>query len=256
MYKIIFNILLLFFLVSCDKKHLPRINATNISIKAQEIYQTGVENFQNKQYKNAILNFESVKSIYPYSLFAENSILKLIEIYEIKKKYDDAIIAIEELITIYRLNQNIEELRYKHAILNYKNLQKQLRDQKFIVKTANIFEVFSEEYPHSKHIDEIKEKISIINGRLVYREMEIGYFYEIQRNFIASLKRYLIAYSFSKNNKYRAEILYRIYYCYWMVGLEDEGKKYFQELEVNFKETRWYENAKMIEQIKIQNSKL
>ena len=41
-----------------------------------------------------------------------------------------------------------------------------------------------------------------------------------------------------------------------MVGLEDEGKKYFQELEVNFKETRWYENAKMIEQIKIQNSKL
>ena len=250
MHKIIFKILLLFFLVSCDKKHLPRINTTNISTTAQEIYQTGVENLKNKSYKQAILNFESVKSIYPYSSFAENSLLRLIEIYEIKKKYDDAIIAIEELITIYGLNQNIEELRYKHAILNYKNLQKQLRDQKFIMKTAEIFEAFAEEYPHSKYINDIKEKISIINGRLVYREMEIGYFYEIQRNYISSLKRYLIAYHFSKNNKYRAEILYRIYYCYWMIDLKSEGEKYLKELEANFKETKWYENVGIIENIR------
>ena len=209
-----------------------------------------MENLKNKSYKQAILNFESVKSIYPYSSFAENSLLRLIEIYEIKKKYDDAIIAIEELITIYGLNQNIEELRYKHAILNYKNLQKQLRDQKFIMKTAEIFEAFAEEYPHSKYINDIKEKISIINGRLVYREMEIGYFYEIQRNYISSLKRYLIAYHFSKNNKYRAEILYRIYYCYWMIDLKSEGEKYLKELEANFKETKWYENVGIIENIR------
>ncbi len=250
MHKLAIQVLFLLFLVGCDKKHLARIKSTDIPTTANDIHQSGIRNLERKHYKQAIINFESVKSIYPYSSIAEDSLIKLVDIHEIKKEYDDAITAIEELISVYGINQNVEELRYRHAILNYKNLQKQLRDQKLIIKTAQILEVFEEEFPNSQHMEDIKEKITIINGRLVYRELEIGYFYEIQRNYIASLKRYLIANHFSKNNKYRAEILYRIYYCYWMMGLDSEGMKYRNELEEKFKDTKWYKSAQMIDEIK------
>jgi outer membrane protein assembly factor BamD len=221
-------------------------NLSNVSIDSNNLYNEGLKNLENKNYKKAIENFESVKSIYPYSTIAKKSIEKLIEADVRKKQYDDAILNLEELMSIYRENIKYEDLRYQHATLYYIKLQKQLRDQKLISKTADVFSEFIQDFPNSKHSSEMREKLSVLNGRLIYREMEIGYFYEIQRNFLASLKRYLIAYHFSKNNNYRDEILYRIYYCYWIIGLNEEGIKYLNELNKEFPNSRWTGEAKKI----------
>jgi outer membrane protein assembly factor BamD len=242
-------LLIIFFLTGCATQKTKNLKEGSSNINAEAIYQEAANHYQSKNYKIAKQKFESVKSIYPYSSLAESSIEKLIKINEEDGKYDEAILNIEELLTNYGANIDIEEFRYKHSIVYYLKLQKQLRDQSLMDKTSVIMSAFLEDFPNSKHIDEIKEKLSIVNGRLVYREMEIGYFYEIQRNFLASLKRYLIAYHFSKNNSYRDEILYRISYCYWMIGLKEEGQKYYDELELEFPKSELLKLARKIYQL-------
>lgn len=239
-------LIFIFSLSGCASQKMRNLKIEEQNINADVIYQEAVNCYQNKNYKIAKQKFESIKSIYPYSSLAESSIEKLIKINEEDGKYDEAILNIEELLTNYQTNIDIEEFRYKHTALHYLKLQKQLRDQSLMDKTSVIMSAFLEDFPSSKHIDEIKEKLSIVNGRLVYREMEIGYFYEVQRNFLASLKRYLIAYHFSKNNSYRDEILYRIVYCYWMIGLKSEGQKYYDELIVEFPKS---ELSKLVKKI-------
>ena len=245
--KSFFTTLILCILLSgCSTLTNKSSKEENTSIKPQDIYQKGNEYYSAKNYKKSIETFESVKSIYPYSLLAKESLEKLIEIDEIRDKYDDAILNTEELMSYYGEDVDLEKFRYKHAALHYTKLQKQLRDQSLIRKTGEILSEFINDFPNSQHIKEIKSKLSVVNGRLVYREMEIGYFYEIQRNFLTALKRYLIAYHFSKNNHYRDEILYRIYYCYSMVGLKNEGIKYFNELKHEFPSSKWYHEASFV----------
>ncbi len=239
-----FIIILLFvFLVGCDS--IRNTNRTSLDYKKSEseLYNQGYQKFKKKRYKEAVVDFEAVKSLYPYSNLAQKSILHLIDIYDHEKKYDDALILLDELMEEYDKYSHDEEIHYRYAIIFYKNIQNQLRNQDLIIKSGKIFTAFLQNFPRSVHYGEVEEKLSIINGRMIYKEMEVGYFYEKNRNFVSALKRYMNAYQYGGNNKYFAELLYRIYYCYSMIKMDGEGEFYFQKLKKDFSETKWYSFA-------------
>jgi outer membrane protein assembly factor BamD (BamD/ComL family) len=78
-------------------------------------------------------------------------------------------------------------------------------------------------------------KLDTANGKLIFREIEIGNFYEKKWNFIAALKRYLNANEVSKKNIYTSEILYRIFYCYVNLGLHSDANIYYQILQNEYR---------------------
>lgn len=148
----------------------------------------------------------------------------------------------EDLINEYPGYLYNEELNYDYVMTFYKSVEKQLRDNELIIKVRGMLLKFLMSFPNSKYYADIEKEIVKINDMLIYREIEVGYFYEVQRNFVAALKRYLIAYQYESsgiinNSMYSAELLYRIYYCYYMIGLKHEGQKYLDLLNDRFKNT-------------------
>ena len=247
--KKIIALFFIFLFVGCNANTSKKEN-NYIEKSESELYRIGLEQYNRKNYKHAIKEFTSLRSIYSHSEFAEKSILYLIDIYIKEKKYNDALILMEELISEYPGYTYNEELNYDYAMTFYKSVEKQLRDNDLIMRVRNILRGFLQNFPNSKYRTEIEKEIININSRLVYREMEVGYFYEIQRNYTSALKRYLIAYKYDienyKNSIYTAELLYRIYYCYFMIGLKIEGGKYYNKLRVEFPNTSWNSLAKLV----------
>jgi outer membrane protein assembly factor BamD len=237
-----FILLFVFLFIGCNA-NIQKKNHSNIKKSEIELYNIAIEQYSKKNYNEAIKNFNSVKSLYSHSELGEKSILYLISIYIKEKKYTDALILIDELMNNYPGYSENEELNYDYVMTFYKSVEKQLRDKELILKVRNLLTQFLNKFPYSHYSQKIQEEINNINNKLIYREMEIGYFYEIQRNYVAALKRYLIAYDYEFNNNYESELLYRIYYCYSMIGLKDENKKYFELLSKNFKNTNWYQLA-------------
>ena len=247
--KKIIALFFIFLFVGCNA-NLSKKEKNYIEKPESEFYRIGIEQYNRKNYKNSIKEFSSLRSIYSHSEFAEKSILYLIDIYIKEKKYNDALILMEELISEYPGYEYNAELNYDYAMTFYKSVEKQLRDNDLIMKVKNILRVFLTNFPNSKYRIEIEKEIININCRLVYREMEVGYFYEIQRNYTSALKRYLIAYQYDienyKNSIYAPELLYRIYYCYFMIGLKSEGEKYYNKLNNEFRNTSWVSLAKLV----------
>lgn len=246
--KKIITIFFLLLFVSCATNKKKEEDYINKSEK--ELFDTGVQQYKKQNYKNATKNFESLRSIYSHSEFAEKSILYLININIKEKKYSDALILMEDLISEYPGYSFNEELHYDYVMTFYKSVEKQLRDSELILRVKGMLNKFLINFPNSEYRSEIEKEIININNRLIYKEIEVGYFYEVQRNFVAALKRYLIAYKDDSkdvmNSIYTAELLYRIYYCYWMIGLRNEGKEYLNILESKFKNTDWYSLTKLL----------
>jgi outer membrane protein assembly factor BamD (BamD/ComL family) len=175
----------------------------------------------------------------------------LIDINIKEKKYSDALILMEDLINEYPGYLYNEELNYDYVMTFYKSVEKQLRDNELIIKVRGQLLKFLMSFPDSKYCSDIEKEVVKINDMLIYREIEVGYFYEVQRNFVSALKRYLIAYQYESssivsNSIYSAELLYRIYYCYYMIGLKSEGQKYLDFLNNRFKNTNWNSLARLL----------
>ena len=247
--KKIVVLLFLFLFIGCNA-NLPRQDNHYIKKSETELYNIGIEQYKKKHYKDAIKNFDSLKSIYSHSEFAERSLLYLISIYIKEEKYSDALVLMDELINEYPGYLYNEELHYDHVMTFYKSVEKQLRDNELIVKVKNLLTEFLNNFPNSKYCPDIKKEITNINNRLIYKEIEIGYFYEMQRNYVAALKRYLTAYQYESNHSiksiYTAELLYRIYYCYLMIGLKNEGIEYLNILNNRFQNTNWSSPSKLL----------
>lgn len=217
----------------------------------QNLYNKAMYYYNKGNYKQAASNFEFIKSTYPYTDLAKKSLEKLFFIYNKQKKYEQAVLIGEELITMFPYCENMEELRYYHAIAHYYQTNKQIRDQNSILQSIDVLESFLEDYPNSKYRSKIEKKLAIINGQLVYHELEIGNFYEKKRNFIAALKRYLAAMELSENNIYTPEILYRIYLCYYNLGLDNEAEIYYQKLAINYSDNMWFQYAQKLKSCKL-----
>lgn len=243
--KKLLSLLTIIFLIGCSGNSMKK-DENYIKKTELELYNSGLKKYKNKKYSGAIQDFNSVKSIYPYSDLAKKSIFHLIDIYEKEKKYSDLLLLLDELMSEYIEYSDDEEIHYKYVNTFYKNIQRQLRDQELVVKSSLLLAEFLENFPDTKYRQDVDNKISLINSRLIYKEMEVGYFYELQRNYVAALKRYLIANKYKIINNYEPELLYRIYYCYFMIGLNDEGQKYFAELESKFRGDNWYNLAKTL----------
>lgn len=237
----------------------PKKNKTACSLpnqySQQSLYNNAMVNYNQGKYKSAASNFEFIKTTYPYTEIARQSLEKLFYIYALQKKHEQAVLIAEELMTMFPHCENMEDLRYYHAIAHYNQTTKQIRDQNAIIECAEVLEVFLEDYRNSPHYTEIEKKLAIINGKLVYHELEIGNFYEKKRNFIAALKRYLGALEISEINIYTSEILYRVYFCYYTLGLDNEAEIYYQKLAHSYPDNIWFQHAQKIKFCKVSTSK-
>lgn len=232
----IFFVFCVFFLTGCDF-HMPKKTKHSSIEFLNDVNQSSMvkqANFflKNGNFEAAKEILESIRAVYPFTEASEWAMLNLLKIYHAEKKYIDIISVSDQFLEQSSSGHpETEYVSFLYVDAHFYKMGKKARNLEDINDAIENLAWFLEEFgQNSKFGKEAKKKLDIASGRLIFREIEIGNFYEKKSNFVAALKRYLNAYQVSEKNVYTSEILYRIYYCYLNLGLEEEAAIFYKKI--------------------------
>jgi outer membrane protein assembly factor BamD len=117
------------------------------------------------------------------------------------------------------------------------------RDQTATRKALEQLRILKSRYPDSTYARDADNRIRIAEDNLAASEMEVGRFYQKDKNFIAAINRFKTVVSDYQTTAHVEEALMRLTECYMALGVVNEAQTAVAVLGHNFPESKWYRNA-------------
>ena len=245
--KIIFTIIvvLVFFLSGCkNKKDKPIVlKSDDLEEQMIEAYNEGIKAFEEGDMLFAAKNFNNVENIYPQSIWAPRSILMAAYSYYYHDYYGDAISEIKRFLKNYPENENYPYAYYLMASCYYELIVDEKKDLSSILKSQEYFEYIIKNYPNTDFSLDAKFKLNLIDNVLASKELYIGKYYLSKKKWIPAINRFKNIVNNYEQTEYIEEALHRLVEINYILGLENESKKYAVLLGYNYKSSEWYEES-------------
>ena len=245
--KIIFTIVvfLVFFLSGCKNKKEEPIVLKSDDLEAQmiEAYNEGIKAFEEGDMLFAAKNFNNVENIYPQSIWAPRSILMAAYSYYYHDYYGDAISELKRFLKNYPENENYPYAYYLIASCYYELIVDEKKDLSSILKSQEYFEYIIKNYPNTDFSLDAKFKLNLIDNVLASKELYIGKYYLSKKKWIPAINRFKNIVNNYEQTEYIEEALHRLVEINYILGLENESKKYAVLLGYNYKSSEWYEES-------------
>ena len=98
-------------------------------------------------------------------------------------------------------------------------------------------------YPDTDYAIDAKYKLGLIQDILAAKEMYIARHYINKEKWIAAINRLKFVVNNYDTTIYIEEALHRLVEVYYIIGLENESKKYAQTLGYNYQSSDWYKKS-------------
>jgi outer membrane protein assembly factor BamD len=244
-YKIIFLILVIFFINACSKDKIKesQINQKNLDLQVLEAYQEGLESLESGDVLFAAKKFNEAEILFPQSIWAPKSALMAAYAYYSQDYYGDAIAELDRFTKIYPYDKNLDYAYYLLGISYYEQIVNEEKDLQSMMEAKKNFIIVSNKYPKTEYALDAKFKLDLIDQILASKEMYIGRYYFDKKKWIASINRFLNVINNYNETIYTEEALYRLVEMYYILGLEAESKKYAQLLGYNYNSSEWYKKS-------------
>ena len=242
-HKIVYNKKLLIILISslyfsgCNRKELDIEKLQ--SKTAEEIYSIGTKYQNSKKYEDAVLAFEEVSNQHPYSKYVAEAQLEVGKCYLKLKKYEDAVAVLETFIQTHITHEKVPEALYMLGEIHFNKMPIVQRDQKTTVQALEYFQELCRSYPNSEYVSKAKEKISILLQHLANHELKIGLYYQKLNNYTAAIARYNTIIESYDTTEVAEEAYYRLVECYISLGLLKEANVVNIVLQQKYKNSNW-----------------
>ncbi len=162
----------------------------------QKLYFEANKSMAKQNYSRAIKVYEVLVSTYPYGVYAQQSLLDMAYAHYKNDEPELALATIDQFMTIYPTNDNMDYALYLKGFVNYSNDSGLLsrftgqdlseRDANRLIEAYNAFNDLVNTYPNSRYAPDAKDKIN----RLV-NAMARGDIYKAR--YYMSIKAYLAA---------------------------------------------------------------
>ena len=103
-----------------------------------------------------------------------------------------------------------------------------------------------DEFPNSDYALDAKYKLELIEDFMAAKEMYIARHYIKKQKWIAAINRLKKVISDYSTTIFVEEALFRITEIYYIIGLENEAKKYASVLGYNYQSSEWYKKSYQI----------
>ena len=246
--KLIINIIIiftLFFLQGCSGKKEKEIILDSTDIEAQmiEAYNAGLKALDEGDVLFAAKNFNTVENIYPQSIWAPRSILMAAYSFYSQDYYADAIFELKRFLKNYPTNENYPYAYFLIATCYYELIVDEKKDLSSILKSKEYFEIIINDYPNTDFSMDAKFKLLLIDNVLASKEIYIGKYYLSKKKWIPAINRFSNVVNDFAETEYVEEALHRLVEVNYLLGLEDEAKKYAVLLGYNYKSSQWYKES-------------
>ena len=238
-------ILISFFSVSCSKDVVekPIIKEKNMELQMIDAYKEGLNELENGDALFAAKKFNEAEVLFPQSDFAPKAALMAAYSYYSQNYYGDAIAELERFIKIYPNHYNISYAEYLLGLSFYEQIIDEKKDLQSIENAKNIFLDLVEKYPNTDFAMDANFKLDLINDVLAAKEIYIGRYYFDKKKWISAINRFRTITDDYDSTIYVEEALHRLVEIYYIIGLEDESKKYANLLGYNYMSSEWYEKS-------------
>lgn len=237
MKHLIYIFIICVFTISCTSKKEDKL----ASLTAEQLYSQGMILMKKESYKEALKYWDRISQEYPYSPLASNA--QVMESYAYYKigKFEYAIAALDDYITLYPGEKNIEYAYYLKAICYYDQIVTVKLDQEITELAKEAFTELINRFPDSEYSRDARFKLNLVLDHLAGKEMEIGRFYLKKGEIIAAINRFKVVVDQYQTTTHIEEALYRLTDCYYSLGIVKEAERYAAVLGNNYPESQWYQ---------------
>jgi outer membrane protein assembly factor BamD len=206
-------------------------------------YAEGKKAFDKGDYLFASKKFNEVEILYPQSIWAPKSILMSSYSYYLGNYYSDAIFELNRFIKTYPQHSNIDYAYFLLATCYYETIVDEKKDLKPLVEARKLFSLIIKEYPNTDFAMDSQFKVNLIEDILASKEIYIARLYQDKEKWIPAINRYQIILENYSQTIYVEEAMHRLVEIYFLIGLEDESKKYAKLLGYNYQSSKWYKES-------------
>ena len=243
--KLIFIFSLFIFCLSCSKKVVEEnlIKEKDIELQMIAAYEEGLKELKKGDALFAAKKFNEAEVLFPQSDYAPKAALMAAYAYYSQNYYGDAIAELERFIKIYPNHYNIDYAEYLLGLSFYEQIIDETKDLESINNAKKIFLNLINKYPETNFSVDAKFKLDLINEILAAKEIYIGRYYFDKKKWIPSINRFRAVIDNYDTTIYAEEALHRLVEIHYIIGLEDEAKKYAYMLGYNYRSSEWYERS-------------
>jgi outer membrane protein assembly factor BamD len=245
----IYLILILFFFnISCSKNIVKDSIIKKKSLEAQvhEAYKEGMDSLESGDVLFAAKKFNEVEILFPQSEMAPKAALMAAYSYYKQDYYSDAVAELTRFIRVYPQHKDLNYATYLLAVSYYEQIVDEKKDLQSIIRAKEKFELIVKRYPNTEYALDSEFKLDLINDTLAAKEMYIGRYYFNQKKWIPAINRFRTVIDDYETTIYTEEALHRLVETYYVLGLENEAKKYANLLGYNYQSSKWYEKSYIV----------
>ena len=247
MFKINFILILSLSIIcfSCSKEIAEEtiIQEKNMELQMIEAYKEGLKELERGDALYAAKKFNEAEVLFPQSDYAPKAALMAAYSYYSQNYYGDAIAELERFIKIYPNHYNISYAEYLLGLCFYEQIIDEKKDLQSIDNAKAIFLNVIKKYPNTDFAIDANFKLDLINDILAAKEIYIGRYYFDKKKWIAAINRFRTVTDDYDTTIYVEEALHRLVEIYYIIGLEEESKKYANLLGYNYMSSEWYEKS-------------
>ena len=234
-----------FFFLSCSKDVVKKstIKETNLELQMIEAYKKGLEELNNGDVIFAAKKFNEAEILFPQSEIAPQAALMAAYSYYSQNYYSDAIAELERFLKVYPNYKDIPYAEYLLGLCFYEQIVDEKKDLESLTKSKKVFLRIINNYPNTDFAIDAEFKLDLINDILAAKEMYLGRYYVDRKKWIAAINRFKFVVNYYDTTIYVEEALHRLVEIYYIIGLENEAKKYATLLGYNYQSSKWYENT-------------
>lgn len=211
----------------------------------ETLYNKAMKDFKEERYTLAGENFRKLEELYPFTSYSSKSIIMSAYSYYKAGKFDDSLAIIEYFKKINFQNDYLEYMYYLEILNKYRQLEKSnKKDFSKIKEILKNIDDFMFIYNDSEYIDDIIKFKNDINEDAVKSELNIAKFYIRDNNLIGAINHLKNAMENYPISIYTPEILYRMYVLFKHIDYKKEYIKYYNILETNYSDSKWFKYAK------------
>tara|TARA_B100000900_G_scaffold193841_1_gene163936 strand:+ start:1678 stop:2505 length:828 start_codon:yes stop_codon:yes gene_type:complete len=244
--KNIFLFILLIFLASCSQKKVEvatKIVGKELNEQMIEAYNEGLKALEQGDVLFATKKFNEAELLYPQSDWAPRASLMAAYAYWTQNYFSNSVEELNRFIKLYPKNENLDYAHYLLAMNYYDSIIDEKKDLRPLQLAKKYFNYILKNYPETDYALDATYKLKLIEDILAAKEMYIARHYINKEKWIAAINRLQIVINDYETTIYVEEALHRLVEVYYIIGLENEAKKYAQTLGYNYQSGEWYKKT-------------
>ncbi|MBV1701360.1 MAG: outer membrane protein assembly factor BamD [Hyphomicrobiales bacterium] len=212
-------------------------------VPPDDIYNQGLARLNKNDDSGATKEFSKLDSQYPFSKYAEKGALMTAYSQYRDGKYDDAVGSANLYYNKYPNSPDAPYALYLAAMSYYNQIPDISRDQEVTRKARELFQQIVQKFPQSPYATEAKFKIQVTSDQLAGKEMSVGRYYLVRREYPAAINRFRAVLSDYQRTRETEEALERLTEAYLALGLPNEAETAAAVLGHNYPDSVWYKDA-------------